>query len=320
MNLAFKEAKPSILPLDALAEALLLPSGIDGVYARTAAFEEVVNGLAAFISRHREPGTEVLRFPPVMSRRQLEKSGYLKSFPHFLGCVCCLNGGETKVRSAVEAFEAGDDWTGALSAADLVLTPAACYPVYPLVASRGEVPAGGLLFDVASDCFRREPSHDLDRLQSFRMREYVCIGTPQQIDNFRRRWMTRAQELAGQLALPYRMDTASDAFFGRGGKLMAMSQIEQALKFELLVPVHSADDPTACMSFNYHRDHFGTTWNLRNASGAVMHTGCVAFGMDRLALALFATHGLELSNWPATARKALGFEATGYTPSTANSV
>ena len=46
---------------------------------------------------------------------------------------------------------------------------------------------------------------------------------------------------------------------------MAMSQIEQALKFELLVPVHSAEQPTACMSFNYHRDHFGTTWNLRNA-------------------------------------------------------
>ena len=45
------------------------------------------------------------------------------------------------------------------------------------------------------------------------------------------------------------------------------------------------------MSFNYHRDHFGTVWNLRNADGEVAHTGCVAFGIDRLALALFATHG-----------------------------
>jgi seryl-tRNA synthetase len=305
MKLAFKEPETLTRSLDAIAEALLLPSGIDGIYARTAVYEDVVNALAAFISRQREPGTEVLRFPPVMSRRQLEKSGYLKSFPHFLGCVCCLNGAEAEVRGAVETFEAGGDWTAALSAADLVLTPAACYPVYPLVASRGEVPAEGLKFDVASDCFRREPSRDLDRLQSFRMREYVCVGTPEQIDDFRRRWMARAQELAGQLGLPYRLDTASDAFFGRGGKLMAMSQIEQALKFELLVPLHSAADPTACMSFNYHRDHFGTTWNLRNAAGQVMHTGCVAFGMDRLALALFATHGLDLQDWPAATRKAL---------------
>ena len=96
-----------------------------------------------------------------------------------------------------------------------------------------------------------------------------------------------------QLGLPWRIDTASDPFFGRGGKLMAMSQVEQSLKFELLVPVHSAEQPTACMSFNYHRDHFGTTWNLKTESGAVAHTGCVAFGIDRLALALFATHGLE---------------------------
>jgi seryl-tRNA synthetase len=305
MNVAFKDRKPAPVSLDAIAEAMLLPSGIDGVYARTAVYEDVVDGLTALISRHREPGTEVLRFPPVMSRRQLEKSGYLKSFPHFLGCVCCLGGGEPEVRGAVERFEAGEDWTQALSAGDLVLTPAACYPVYPLVASRGEVPAAGLKFDVASDCFRHEPSRDLDRLQSFRMREYVHIGTPEQIDDFRRRWIKRGQAVAGQLGLPCRVEAASDAFFGRGGKLMAMSQIEQALKFELLIPVRSASEPTACMSFNYHRDHFGVAWNLRDGDGAVAHTGCVAFGMDRLALALFATHGIDVAYWPVAVRSAL---------------
>ncbi len=306
MNVALKNPKSSVGTLDAIAEALLLPSGIDGVYARTAAFEDVVAGLTAFISRHREPDTEVLRFPPVMSRRQVEKSGYLNSFPHFLGCVCCLSGAETEIRGAVERFEAGQDWTPALSPADLVLSPAACYPVYPLVASRGEVPAQGLLFDVASDCFRHEPSKELDRLQSFRMREYVCVGTAQQVDEFRRRWMARAPDLAGQLGLSWRIDQASDPFFGRGGKLMAVNQVEQGLKFELLVPVRSAQQPTACMSFNCHRDHFGAAWNLRGAAGEVAHTGCVAFGIDRLALALFATHGIELADWPKAVRKALG--------------
>jgi seryl-tRNA synthetase len=305
MNVAFKEPKPALHALDAIAETLLLPSGIDGVYARTGAFENVVDAIAALISRRREPGAEVLRFPPVMSRRLLEMSGYLKSFPHFIGCVCCLNGAETAIAGAVERFEQGGDWTTDLSPGDLVLTPAACYPIYPLVASRGAVPTTGLMFDVAGDCFRREPSRDLDRLQSFRMREYVRIGTPAQVDDFRRRWMTRAADIAGLLGLPCRIEQASDAFFGRGGKLMAMSQIEQALKFELLVPLRSAVEPTACMSFNYHRDHFGTAWNLRNAAGEVMHTGCVAFGMDRLALALFATHGIELARWPSSVRKAL---------------
>jgi seryl-tRNA synthetase len=305
MNVAVKEPKPSVLSMDALAEALLLPSGIDGVFARTAPFAQVLDRLDAFISSQREPEAEVLRFPPVMSRRQLEKSGYLHSFPHFLGCVCCLDGGEMEIASSVARCDAGEDWTTALAAADLVLTPAACYPVYPLAASRGGVPPAGLLFDVASDCFRREPSRDLDRLQSFRMREYVYIGTPERVDEFRRRWMTRAAQMAVQLGLPYRVEQASDAFFGRGGKLMAMSQIEQALKFELVVPIRANGRPTACMSFNYHRDHFGGAWNLCSAAGQVMHTGCVAFGMDRLVLALFATHGLDFAGWPPAVRKAL---------------
>jgi seryl-tRNA synthetase len=307
MNVAFKQPATTARSLDSIAEALLLPSGIDGIYARTELFEQVVNGLSALISRYREPDTEVLRFPPVMSRRQLEKSGYLKSFPHFLGCVSCLTGAEADIRSSVERFEAGEDWTTDLSAADLVLSPAACYPVYPLVASRGQVPAGGLVFDVACDCFRREPSKMLDRLQSFRMREYVCVGTPEEIDAFRQRWMKRAETFATQLGLNWRIDHASDPFFGRGGKLMAMSQVEQALKFELLIPVHSAEAPTACMSFNYHRDHFGAAWNISTASGQTAHTGCVAFGVDRLALALFATHGVELAQWPTRARQALAF-------------
>ena len=75
MNVAFKQPTRPTHSLDSIAESLLLPSGIDGVYARTAVFEQVVDGLGALISRYREPDTEVLRFPPVMSRRQLEKSG-----------------------------------------------------------------------------------------------------------------------------------------------------------------------------------------------------------------------------------------------------
>ena len=49
------------------------------------------------------------------------------------------------------------------------------------------------------------------------------------------------------------------------------------------------------MSFNYHKEHFGEVWGLHNAAGEVLHTGCVAFGMDRLAVALFVTHGAKIS-------------------------
>src|ERR1700684_3463688 len=173
--------------LDHLADTLFHRMGSDGVYARTAIYEDVVERLAALISRHREPDTEVLRFPPVMNRAHLEKSGYLKSFTNLLGCVCGLHGTEREIDAAVSRFDAGGDWTNSLSPADLVLSPAACYPVYPIAAARGPLPKGGLRFDVAADCFRAEPSRHLDRLQSFRMREYVCIGSPDAVSDFRER-------------------------------------------------------------------------------------------------------------------------------------
>ncbi|CCE07470.1 putative seryl-tRNA synthetase (class II) [Bradyrhizobium sp. STM 3843] len=293
-------------PLDHLTDRLFHRMGADGVYARTALYEDMVERLAALITRHREPGTEVMRFPPVMSRAQLEKSGYLKSFPNLLGCVCGLHGTERDINAAVSRFDAGGDWTTSLSPADLVLSPAACYPVYPIAASRGALPKGGLRFDVAADCFRREPSRHLDRLQSFRMREYVCIGTPDDVSAFRERWMVRAQAIARDLGLAFSVDQASDPFFGRVGQMKAVSQKQQSLKFELLVPLRSEEQPTACMSFNYHREHFGTTWDIVDANGEPAHTGCVAFGMDRLAVAMFHTHGTELNKWPSPLREILG--------------
>jgi len=248
---------------------------------------------------------EVLRFPPVMSRRQLERSGYLKSFPNLLGCVCALHGTESEIRAAAARHDRGDDWTTSLAAADLVLSPAACYPVYPLAAKRGAVPAGGWRFDVASDCFRHEPSEEFDRLQSFRMREFVCIDTPQVVKDFRERWISKGEEMATQLGLPFRIAPASDPFFGRTGQVMAVSQLQQALKFELLIPVRSDEHPTACMSFNCHLEHFGEVWGLRGEDGALAHTGCIAFGIDRLTVALFWKHGIELGKWPEAVRKAL---------------
>jgi seryl-tRNA synthetase len=286
-------------------DALFEPSGVPGVQARTALHEDIVDRLAALITTLRPDGAEALRFPPVMPRADLEASGYLASFPNLLGCVCALSGSDAEIEAAAARHGKGGEWTSSLAASDLVLAPAACYPVYPLAARRGPLPAAGLCFDVACECFRREPSSRLDRLQSFRMREYVCIGDAAQVLAFREAWIGRGRELAASLQLQAEIALANDPFFGREGRMKAVSQIHQAAKFELLVPIY-ATKPTACMSFNYHRDHFGKIWSLRGAAGETAHTGCAAFGMDRLALAMFATHGLEPARWPAGVRRALG--------------
>ncbi len=292
-------------PLAHLKGHLFKPMGASGVYARTALYTGILERLEHYVDRLRDPRSEVMRFPPVMSRSQLERSGYLGSFPNLLGCVCSLHGSERDIRAAADQLDSGGDWTCALAPSDLVLTPAACYPLYPIVAARGAIPAGGLLFDIEADCFRREPSEHLDRMQSFRMREFVRLGTAEQVVEFRELHMAAAGQIAIDLGLPTTIEVASDPFFGRVGQIKAVSQRQQTLKFELLVPYYAGATPTACMSFNYHRDHFGNVWNLEASANSVAHTGCVAFGMDRLTVALFAVHGLDPARWPAATRHVL---------------
>src|SRR5579859_5136197 len=205
-------------PVAHLADQLFRPMGVEGVYARTALYVDLVERLEQYITRQRDPQAEIMRFPPVMSRTQLEKSGYLKSFPNLLGCVCALHGSEASIRQAVERHDNGGDWTSSLTSSDLVLSPAACYPVYPIVAKRGKLPVGGLQFDIEADVFRHEPSLSLDRLQSFRMREFVRISSPEEIVAFREDWMGRAPQIAGDLGLPFKLDVANDPFFGKVGQ------------------------------------------------------------------------------------------------------
>jgi hypothetical protein len=55
-------------------------------------------------------------------------------------------------------------------------------------------------------------------------------------------------------------------------------------------------------------DHFGVAFGIRTADGAVAHSACVGFGLERIALALFKKHGLALSAWPASVKNALALE------------
>ena len=130
--------------------------------------------------------------------------------------------------------------------------------------------------------------------------------SPEQVVDFRSEWMERGKTLIDKLRLPYDVDVANDPFFGRGGKIIANSQRELGLKFELLIPVSSQANPTACLSFNYHQYHFGKLWGITQADGDVAHTGCVGFGLERLAIALFRHHGFDTTQWPAGVRAELG--------------
>lgn len=283
-----------------------IPMGVDGLYGKSATFEAIVDGLNAMVTRYGDgQGAEVMRFPPAIAQRTFERSEYLKSFPHLAGTVHCFCGDERAHLRLLEAVAEGGDWTEGQKSADIVLTPAACYPTYPTVAARGALGPNGHTVDVFSYCYRHEPSLEPTRLQLFRMREYVRMGSAEQVLAFREAWLDKGQEMIRTLELPLLLDVANDPFFGRAGRILADSQRSQKLKFELLVPVNSLEQPTACLSFNYHMDHFGELWDLKQADGSLAHTACVGFGMERITVALFKHHGFDTAHWPAGVRAAL---------------
>jgi seryl-tRNA synthetase len=278
---------------------------VQGVLGLGEYFCDVADGLSRAIHRQFGAGAERLRFPPVMARADLERIGYFRNFPQLLGTVHCFCGDERTHRDLVKAHDAGEDWSAAQLASDLVLTPAACYPVYPALAARGVVPPQGYTVQVQSYCFRREPSDDPARLQSFQMHEFVRVGSPEQAQSFRADWMVLGKALFDALHLPSAMVTANDPFFGRAGGVMGQGQRAHELKYELTAVVADTARPNACMSFNYHLDHFSAALGLRDAAGEPAHTACVGFGVERIVFALFHQYGPTLAAWPADVRQLL---------------
>lgn len=291
---------------DLFDNGILFDCGVDGLYGRSGVFEEVIECFERLVTRLGAPEKPTrIHFPPGISRATLERSGYMKSFPQLAGCVHAFMGGPRDHTKLLDMMAAGDDWTELQQPTQVALTPAACYPLYPTVAARGPVPSEGLLFELSSYCFRHEPSKDPARMQLFRMREFVRIGTAEQVRAFREGWLERGKAMIASLELPCEVDLANDPFFGRGGKMMASNQRDQGLKFELLIPVTSTEEPTACLSFNYHQDHLGQSWGLKFEDGSICHSACVGFGLERVALALFRHHGPDVAAWPKKARAAL---------------
>lgn len=294
-----------------LDAGMLIGSEVPGLLGRGERFERIRTAVDALITRAgAEEKPERMAFPPLIPRRQLEQIGYLKSFPHLAGSVFSFEGDEAAAAEQERKASLHQDWSEHQSQTDLVLTPAACYPVYPAIAARGPLPAEGVVVDAGGAyVFRHEPSGDPARLQMFHQREMVRIGAPEAVLAWRARWRDRAVELLRSIGLDARFDVANDPFFGRSGRMLARSQRAQELKFEVLVPIASPQ-PTAVASFNYHQEHFAEVHGLTIAASdgrptESAHTACLGFGLERISLALLRAHGLELDRWPAEVQERL---------------
>lgn len=287
-----------------VAHGLIIPTGEPGVFGRNAVFEDLLerfNGLVSAIAVG--DGAERFTFPPTLAREVFERSGFMKSFPQLAMGVVSFCGCGKDHAELVNRIAEGKPYDDLMSRTGVVLIPAACYPIYP--SFTGTLPPGGRLVDMTHWVFRHEPSEEPTRMQSFRVREFVRAGSPEEVVEWRNMWLQRGLSLLQSLGLPAKEEVASDPFFGRVGKMLANSQREQRLKFEVVVPVISEENPTAVCSFNYHQDYFSKSFDIKQANGELAQTACLGFGLERICMALFKHHGFDPSRWPENVRSRL---------------
>lgn len=285
-----------------MAEARPLPTEAPGVYLFPEAFERIVAGLRRSIDvlTADEP-MRALGVPPVIARGTIERTGYPASFPHLLGTVHSFTGDAKQWSELSPLVEAGGAWQSGHEPTDLVMLPAACYPVYATMA--GQTLDQPRTHHVSARCFRQEATSETGRLRSFRMVEFVTAGDAEHCARWRDRRLEQVADWLASLDLKVAVEDADDPFFGSARRLYQAAQRRQRLKFELRVAV---DDGIvqAVGSANCHKDHFGAAFDI-TANDAPAHTACVGFGLERIALALIHAHGARLEDWPATVAAAL---------------
>jgi seryl-tRNA synthetase len=290
---------------DLLDAGLLLGSGVQGVYGLSGQFEGVIEAFERYVSKQGKAlNPEVMRFPPVLNRQTYLSTDHIETMPDLMGSIHTFKGSQRDHLTMVQQKEDGEDWTRSLEPTQVMMAPAACYPLYPTAANT-VLPEEGRLVDLRAFVFRHEPSPDPARMQIFRQREFVRLGTPEQARAHRDYWLDKGQEMLKAVGLDVKAEIANDPFFGRGGRVMAATQQEQELKFEIVAEVASGEKLTAISSSNCHLDHFGKEFNIKTADGKDAHTACIGFGLERIALALFKKHGLSTEQWPADVKAVL---------------
>ena len=257
---------------------------------------------ALILNRFNRFQAQVHQFPSLISAEILERCRYLRNFPatltlvtHLREDLSILQRFASQVRWEADRLEVPPD---AASPFSVLLAPAVCFHWYAWLA--GERLASPRTITAVGKCFRYESTtlSGLERLWDFSMREVVFVGDSARLGEWRAEALETGERLLEELGLDFEVATATDPFFIDTYAAQAAFQRGFELKYEFLCTLPYREKQLAVGSVNYHQDFFGRTFAIE-LDGAPSHTGCIAFGLERLALAVLAQHGTEPTDWPA---------------------
>ena len=224
-----------------------------------------------------------VELPSVVPARIAERADYLSAFPHLLGVVRSFAGARRDHLPLLRAVQDGGDWGGLLDSTGFVLAPAACHGLYDLLADSS---VDGLRAEVSARCFRNEASREATRFQCFEMVEFVCVGGHDDVMAFAAEALDEAAAVLDHLGLDVTAEPAHDPFFGAAAAMLVARQQATDAKTELVV--EGPGGSFAVASVNRHGRHFGEAFSI-DVAGRPASSACVAFGIERLLLAVAAS-------------------------------
>ncbi len=255
-------------------------------------------------------GAAPYRFPTLIPAQYLERVNYFHAFPHSLTFA-------THLREDLDAIDhfaqhAACDEQGlnsppeSFARVQALLSPAVCYHLYFSLADQ-PLPGGRIAATAVGNCFRYEAINlvSLERLWNFTMREIIFVGPKEYVLENREKGRQRMERTLEEIGLAYRVESANDPFFIGEFRKQAAFQSAFQLKFEIRARLPFRDSTLAVGSYNYHQDFFGRTLNITLPDDSPAHTGCIAFGLERMAFAFLAQYGLDVHNWPAAVRESI---------------
>ncbi|HKJ27884.1 MAG TPA: hypothetical protein VJ965_09620 [Anaerolineales bacterium] len=243
------------------------------------------------------------RFPTLISAKMLNRVDYFNSFPHSLSFVTHLREDLDIINQF--ASEADMDEDGLNSPAEYfskiqaLLSPAVCYHLYFSLADH-PLPDGKLIATAVGNCFRYESTNltSLERMWNFTMREVIFVGPKDFVLENRARSREFMQKIFEDVGLVYHVETANDPFFVGEFRKQVAFQTAFQLKYEIRAKLPFKDSTLAVGSYNYHQDFFGRHLDITLPDGGPIHTGCTAFGLERISYAFLAQFGFDPANWP----------------------
>jgi seryl-tRNA synthetase len=241
-------------------------------------------------------------FPTVIGGDLLERCSYIKSFAQSVSLVSHLR----EDLHGIQDFAATTRWEGEhlhydasrLAPASCLLSPSVCFHWYAVNA--GMRHAQLQTSTATGKCFRWESGNlsGLERLYDFTMQEIIFLGRAQEVLAKRQEAIVAATAFFDALGVAYEIRSATDPFFIDTYATQTTFQKAFDLKFEVRALLPYKNATFAVGSFNYHQDVFGRAFDIRDTEDQFLHSGCEAYGLERIALMVFAQFGLDPAGWP----------------------